>query len=129
MGEQPHMDRRLREALAASYYQVQEPCPYLAANLCMCEQTVAEPLEEMGLVLFDMELATVYRHVRIVLLYQYLQLVNRPPVEVEKVGGEMMDKIEKMVGVLQKAGEEREVMEKVVETGVFWAAAVSNVSQ
>ena len=66
-----------------------------------------------------MSMAYIHRHLRVVLLMHF-GLVNQSLSKLEEIGGLQMEKTELMVRTMERAVEERDVMEEVVEKGVYW---------
>ena len=97
----PHIDRDLREALILSFYEA-----------------IEEECFDMEAALYDLELASIHRHLWGVLCVQF-GLVSAPLTDVERIGGLFFEKGEAMVNGMEQAVRDKELMKKIVDHGIF----------
>jgi len=101
-GIRPHMAQCMRETIAMSFYE-----------------TVGVECEEMDSILYDIELAIIHRYIWFLFLFHF-SLVSEPLETLEEVGGLMIEKMEVMVRAMEKAVDDKELMSRLVEKGVYW---------
>merc|ERR1711936_375584 len=100
-GEQPHLSKNKREAFAISYFKI-----------------LGEDITHMDDVLYDLELAFLNFHLSDMLWLQ-VGFIKEHPAKLEEVGTLLIEKTNLMARQMNRAVEDKKVMEDVVEHGVY----------